>query len=225
MSKNSKSINLSAIVFFVLLFSLASFSLLAGFVIRPLYNRYFENSNDSAITENTEISTSEVNWKHFKGNNYRISYLEKWGVSGPYEAPISGFPEYLKLISPSGDLHINIGLKGDGRFTAVDEAVIQSLNSFPIQINNKEYIAEESFLLLGGSEDSNGVDMVTLSVTLEDVTKLGTAITGTYDVFQPMRIQVLYRMPKSAKTSEGQLEAYSEERSEALEILKTFRAY
>lgn len=191
-----------------------------GFFLSPIY--WELNAHRVDLSDSNPISQDAL--KSFSGNNYTVYYPLSWGVSGPYEAPISGFPEYLKLISPSGDLHINIGLKGDGRFTATDDAVPQNINTFNVKTNGKEYIGEESFLLLGGSSDNNGVDMVTISITLEDVTKLGTAVTGTYDVFQPMRIQILYRMPKSTKSLDEQLATYSQEKAAALSILESFRA-
>ncbi len=192
---------------------------LIGFFLNSVLRYHLEVYNDASIISATSVPKS-ISWKHYKGDTYRISYPDKWAFSGPYEGPVSGFPEYVRLISPTGDMSINIGLEGDNRFEYVDEDILEELKSVVVETNNKVYPAEEKYLAL----DEKEISIVTLEVLLTDRSELGINSARTYDVLRPFVVQLYYRLPKSPKyTYEEQIKSYEAEKAEALEVIKTLR--
>lgn len=190
-----------------------------GFLSNVFLREYLIVLRDNAIVSDSNAGAS-TSWRHYIGDYYRISYPDKWALSGPSEGPVSGFPEYLRLISPTGDLSISIGLEGDNRFEYVDEDTLEELKSVVVEINNKLYPAEEKYLAL----DEKEISIVTLEVLITDKLELGANSTRTYDVLRPFVVQLSYRLPKSPRLDyEDQLQAYEAEKAAALEVIKTLR--
>ncbi len=190
-----------------------------GFFSNMFFQNYLAALQDASVTADSNLDSSTV-WRHYKGEYYRISYPDKWALSGPSEGPVSGFPEYLRLISQTGDLSINIGLEGDNRFEYVDEDILEELKSTVIEVNGNLYPAEEKYLAL----DEKEISIVILEVLITDKLELGINSTRTYDVLRPFVVQIYYRLPKSPKLSyEDQLKSYEAEKVQALEVVKTLR--
>ena len=155
----------------------------------------------------------------FVGKVYQISYPWNWTFEGPTEGPITGFPEFSKLISPSGDTQIVIGLKGDNRFEYVYDDIQQKTERSEIVIGNKKYVAEEQYLDINEDPEYN---VVILEAELNDIHLIGFGM-GDREVFLPLKIQILYRFTSEDIPFEEKMKMYEIEKEEAFKILQTFK--
>jgi|SRR3989344_669001 len=196
--KNASIIYLNIIL--ILLVGIASFYL----------GRSTINNN---FTEQTSLKNT------FVGRVYEISYPWNWTFEGPSEGPITGFPEFSKLVSPSGDSQIVIGLKGDNRFEYVYDDIRQKTESTQLLVGNKTYAAEEQYLDINEDPEFN---IVLLETEINDKRLIGFTI-GAREISLPMKIQILYRFTSENIPYEEKLKMYQKEKEEALKILQTFK--
>lgn len=218
---------------------LIEFLLLFGFFCAGYYyhTRVLENKFASYRVASSGDSPN-INWKQFLGKTYTISYPSNWALSGPYEGPVSGFSEYTKFISPSGDMSINIGLEGDNRFEYVMAEYLQDIKNVEVEINGKKYQGKEKYLAF---EDKT-LGVIALDIVLDDGLVLTDNTIGAPSIFRPLVVQLYYRLPKvttpttvstttndtnndSINTSDVQLQTYETEKKAALDIVKTFRVH
>lgn len=155
----------------------------------------------------------------FKGRIYEISYPWNWTFDGPSEGPITGFPEFSKLISPSGDTQIIIGLRGDNRFEYVYDDIVQETKPAELMIGNKIYKGEEQFLDISEDPEFN---IVLLEVEIDDKKIIGFS-NGNNEAFLPMKIQILHRFSVESIPFEEKLKIYESEKAEAQQILQTLK--
>lgn len=168
---------------------------------------------------NSTTNTKQEDVKSFKGKIYQISYPWNWIFEGPTEGPISGFLEFAKLISPSGDLQIIIGLKGDNRFEYVYDDIRQETKETQLQIGNKSYQADEQFFDINADQEFN---IAILEAEIKDKRLIGYA-EGAREISLPMKIQVLYRFSSENIPFEEKLKQYEQEKNAALQVLQTFK--
>lgn len=178
-----------------------------------LFGKYHGPSSESLANPN-KIATNT-----YKGRIYQISYPWNWIFEGPTEGPITGFPEFSKLISPSGDTQIVIGLKGDNRFEYVYDDIRQETYETKILIGNKQYQADEQFFDINEDPEFN---IAILEAEISDKRLIGFT-QGAREVSLPMKVQILYRFPSDDMRFEEKMKMYEQEKEKALEILQTLK--
>lgn len=181
-----------------------------------LVGRY--SNNFEFLNKNVDPKS---NVSKFEGKLYSISYPTDWDFEGPSEGPITGFPEYSKLISPSKDTQIVIGLKGDNRFEYVYDDIHQKTLPSEVIIGDKKYVAEEQYFDFDENPEFN---IVILESELDDAYMIGQS-GSSKELFLPIKIQILYRFSNENIPFESKMEMYKAEKAQALEIIKTFKFY
>ena len=155
----------------------------------------------------------------YSGKVYEISYPWNWTFEGPSEGPITGFPEFSKLLSPSGDTQIIIGLKGDNRFEFLYDDIRSKTEATTLTVGNKTYSAEEEFLDINEDPEYN---VVILEAEITDAKVLGQS-RNSLEALLPLKVQILYRFSTDQIPVDQKIKMYESEQQEALEILQTFR--
>lgn len=192
-------------------FCLLSFALGYSYHLLVAPNSRSPEVSNVILDKNAASST-----KSYKGKTYTISYPSSWGVVGPTEGPVTGFPEFIRLVSPSGDMFINIGLDGDNSFEYVSTEHLKNIRNVPVVIGGVEYVGEEKELSF--SEDS--FDVITLDITLDEKRTLSSNETP---VVRPFVVQLYYRFPKAINLDPDNAKSlYEEEKTAALEVLDSF---
>lgn len=204
--------------FTIVLFILIGFSL--GRYTTLLLSQLPSTNNGRAAMQQSQERTENGNTSKFSGAYYQISFPSAWKFEGPTEGPITGFPEFAKIVSPTGDLSIYVGLRGDNRFEFNHDDIQSRLEGTVIKIGDKFYNGEEEFFDIDGQ---SGYDMVALEVELDDARNLGFS-NYSKQVLLPVKIQVLYRFSTDGElTFEQKMSNYRREKEQALKILETFR--
>ncbi len=153
------------------------------------------------------------------GKIYSIDFPPNWKFEGPSEGPITGFPEFSKLVSPSGDTQIFIGLRGDNRFEFSSDDLQTNTVPLSVEINGKKYFAEENLLDLNKDGEA---DIATVEVELNDANFIGYR-EFSQEIFLPIKIQILYGFGSQKVPFEEKLKTYEIEKEAALNVLKTFK--
>lgn len=190
-------------ILILVLFSTAAFFLGRASITFPL----------STLSNTTNTTNT------YKGTVYAISYPWNWNFDGPSEGPITGFSEFSKLVSPSGDMQIVIGLRGDNRFEFIYDDIRQETKEAELILGSKSYFAEEHYLDIDESPEYN---LVILETELEETQLLGYT-QGSREIFLPVKIQILYRFTQEEIPFEDKIKMYETEKAEALSILRTFK--
>lgn len=199
-TKPNKNIKLIALLISLLILITTLLIIVLNFYVLPKYKSYNLSS------------------EKFSGNIYSINFPNSWKFEGPSEGPITGFPEYGKLISPSGDTQIYIGLRGDNRFEFASEEIKQNVESSYVDIGNKKYYAEEYFLDLNKDGE---IDTAITEVEINDANFIGYR-EYSQEIFLPIKIQLLYGFTSDSIPYTEKFKKYSTEKVEALSIIKTF---